>query len=294
MDPLAATQPLPLRLLLDAAVTNVRRHFRAIYLPVAIPVAVASGLMPLAQLLMMRTIGMGARTNDARMMLPGMLVFFAAAVLFGLVYGLGYGALLVASLDALEGRVVSVGRAWLTMLRPKVLGTLILSFLAIALGTLLCILPGIYLGLIFCLAIPVMVGEGLFGTRALGRSAELMRYNPQKDITADPRAKAFLIFFVGALLGYIVSFAIQLPVAVVQQVMVFRGAASGEPADPAALMNSIIWLQVPTSMLGMMAQMAVQLYVSFGLALLFVDIRRRKEGLDLEAAIASIGEPART
>jgi hypothetical protein len=38
----------------------------------------------------------------------------------------------------------------------------------------------------------------------------------------------------------------------------------------------------------MLAQVAVQLYVCFGLVLHYFDVRNRKEGGDLEAAIAGL------
>ena len=54
------------------------------------------------------------------------------------------------------------------------------------------------------------------------------------------------------------------------------------------LMAGLTWVQVPTGALAAMAQAAVQLYVSFGLVLLFFDTRRRKEGSDLESAIEGL------
>jgi hypothetical protein len=152
-----------------------------------------------------------------------------------------------------------------------------------------CILPGVYVTLILCLTLPVIVDEGLGGTRALGRSRALMEYNPQRDFGSDPRLKAFLILLAGVLLGYVLSFVVQLPTIVIQQVVVMRGIASGQRTDPASLAASLIWLHVPTTMISVLIQIAVRLYVSFGIALLFIDVRRRKEGLDLEGAIASLG-----
>ena len=50
----------------------------------------------------------------------------------------------------------------------------------------------------------------------------------------------------------------------------------------------MIWLQAPSNMVGALAQTAVQLYIAFGLTLLYLDIRGRKEGFDLEAGIARL------
>ena len=58
--------------------------------------------------------------------------------------------------------------------------------------------------------------------------------------------------------------------------------------DPAALMEGMLWLQVPTQILAVLGQTAVEVYVVFGLALLFFDVKHRKEGQDLEAAIGAL------
>ncbi len=54
------------------------------------------------------------------------------------------------------------------------------------------------------------------------------------------------------------------------------------------MMDSLLWLQVPGAVLGSLAEVAVTLYLSFGLTLLYFDLRRRKEGDDLEAAVAAL------
>ena len=52
------------------------------------------------------------------------------------------------------------------------------------------------------------------------------------------------------------------------------------------------WLQLPGALVGGMAQTAVALYISFGVALLYTDLRRRSEGSDLEAAIDALAPAA--
>jgi hypothetical protein len=209
-------------------------------------------------------------------------------VVWLVVYYLSYAVLLGAAVDAVAQRPVEMGRAWLAMVRPRTLGTLFLIATATALGFTCCVLPGIYLGLLFSFTVPVMVDEGLFGTTAMRRSADLARYNPQRAFDADPRFKVFVIVFVGFLLGYAISMLVQLPLIVVQQVMMAREIAGGRRMDPAAVMARMSLLQVPAQVLGMLTNTAVHLYVSFGLALLYVDVKRRREGSDLEAAVEQI------
>ena len=53
-------------------------------------------------------------------------------------------------------------------------------------------------------------------------------------------------------------------------------------------MPTWLWLQVPGQFLNALATTAVQLYVCFGIALLFFDARGRKEGSDLRSEIDSM------
>jgi hypothetical protein len=225
---------------------------------------------------------MTERTPDMARVMPLMVALVVGAVVVLVVYLLANGALYVGAMDAAAGRSVSMGRAWRMVARPPIWGTMILSGVAFVAGLMCCILPGLYVGLLFSLVMAVMVEEGLTGTAALRRSAELITYNPRKDVASDPRGKAFLIVFVGMLMSYTLAFVLQLPFAIAQQVYMMRSAAGGGQVDPAAMMMAMTWFQVPANVLGALAQTAVQLYISVGLALLYLDIRGRKEGLDLE------------
>jgi hypothetical protein len=200
----------------------------------------------------------------------------------------GQTALMAAATDALAGRELSMARAWRFALRPRTILTLVLSWLVVAVGFVFCILPGIYLVLLFSVLVPVMLEEGRAWANAMGRTSELMRYNPHRDLGHNPCVRAFLVMLVGALIGYVVSFVAQFPFVAAQWVVMFRNIASGEKADPQAMMAGLLWLQVPAGIMGMLAHVAVQLYVCFGLTLLFFDLKHRKEGGDLEAAIASL------
>ena len=281
-------QPLPLRILLDHAVGVSRRHFRAIYPPVAVPLALAAAAFPVAQAFLMEPMFTMREPPAPSRVLAMSAGFVLALLAFMVVYVFAYGAMYVAVVNAAAGRTVSMRDAWRTVVRPRVWATMLLTWVAFLAGFVCCILPGVYVAILFCLVMPVIVEEGLSGTEALGRSAALVSYNPQKTLAADPRGKAFLIVFVGTLMGYALTFVLQLPFIVAQQVYMIRQAASGEAADPAAMMALMTWLQVPSNVLGTLAQTAVQLYIAFGLALLYFDVRGRKEGFDLEAGIARL------
>ena len=280
------TQPLHLRLLLDEAARVARVHFRRIFPGVAVPLALAGGAVPLAQGVFFKSLAGGAM--DPAALLVGGSAFAVVTFVFWIVYVISYAALIAAAMDAVAGREVSMRRAWLTMARPRVFGTLLLVGMVAMAGMMCCLLPGLYAGLLFSLAVPVMVEEDTFGPAAMRRSAELAKYNPRRRLEEDPRFKVFLIFLVGTLLGYMINMLVQLPAAVAQQFLMMRDVAGGERADPGNIMVTVSWMQVPTNMLSMATSTAVNLYICFGLALLFFDVRGRKEGLDLEAAVARL------
>jgi hypothetical protein len=279
-------EPLSIRSLLDGAVRQARRHWRAIYPAVAIPMALIAASLPFAQGLWLRDFPRaGAAPPDMSRFFTSMGAIFGVSMIFMAVYLLAHAAMTAGAVDAMAGRQVSMGRAWRSILQPRALGTFALVYPAIFIGMMCCVVPGLYLSLLWSLIVPVMVEERRFLIDGLGRSSDLARYNPRRELSADPRVRAFLVYLVGTLVLYAVSFVVQLPFMVVQQVMLFRGMAGGERIDPLTIGERLIWLQVPTSIIASLAQMAVQLVVSFGIALLYFDVRRRKEGRDLEHAV---------
>ena len=279
----SVTEPLPFRLLIDEAMRLTRRHFRQMYLPVAVPVALTQALVPIAQALVYR--GFSTGTPDPTSMIAGMVGFFGVVFVTGIVWGLGYGALLVAATEAQSGAGVSMGRAWLTMVRPRVFGTSLLTGLAMLVGCVLCVLPGVFLMLAFSLAVPVMVAERIYGTTALARAVSIVRQNPEGRFATHPMVKVFLILVIGYVLSSIVGFVVQLPFAIAQQILMFRAAAEGEMTDPMQMMTTMTLLQVPAGVLNALATTVIQIYLSFALTLFYFDLRRRQEGGDLESAI---------
>jgi hypothetical protein len=286
-------QPLTITQLLDEALKASRRHFRRLYLPVAIPVALASALLPLAQVVFFRQVGhLGPGTApDFAHMAPGMIGFALAVLLAVSLMILGNGALMVGAVHAAAGRDVPMADAWRTMLRGRILATLLLASIVTFLGFLLCVIPGIYAFLLLSPLIAVMVEEQVFGWAALRRSRELMRYRPKRSFAGDPSSRAFVVLFVGALLGYALAFLVQLPLFAAQQILVFRNIGTGSRMDPAEMMTLMAWISVPSQMLGTLVQTGVHLYTSFGIVLLYFDVRRQKEGADLETAIRSLSPP---
>jgi hypothetical protein len=78
---------------------------------------------------------------------------------------------------------------------------------------------------------------------------------------------------------------VQMPAMVVNQVMMMRAMSRGEGVDPQAVVRATLWLSIPAGVLAALAQLAVQLYVDFATAHLYLDQVRRKEGIDLGDAL---------
>jgi hypothetical protein len=281
--------PLPFTQVLDEALRLSRRHWRTILVPVAIPLATAAGLMPLMQGLMYRTMSGDNAIPDLRTMFGALGGFILATLLFLVVYFWAHFALFVAAAEAAAGRTPSMSRAWLFPLRLPALGTYLLWLLAVAVGLVLCCAPGIYVWMIFGLFVPVMVLESRFGPDALRRSVALTTYNPTGAFTADPRVKVFAVGAASWLVGLALTMVVQLPMMAVQQLYMLHAMSNGADKNPGAMLANMAWLQVPSQMVGVAIQTLTQLFLAFGMALLYFDSRNRKEGTDLETAIAELG-----
>ncbi len=271
--------PMPFRLLLDEAIRQARRHFRSIYPSAAIPVAILAASISVAQAFWASRFIRSAGTPPSPWN-PETIVLTLAYMALLIV---AYNAMQVAAIDALSGRQVSMKRAWRFTVQGRVLGTLLLWYVATLASVLCCCFPVLYVAPLLSFVPPVMVDEGAFGTRALSRSAELTRYNPAGRFLDNPLVKVFLLMVVGILLSYVVGLLVSLPFQIPMWIDMFRSAARGE--EMAQNLPAWMWLQVPGQFLNALATTAVHLYVCFGIALLFFDARGRKEGSDLRSEI---------
>jgi hypothetical protein len=283
------TGPMPFTLLLDEAMKRVRRHFRTIYPTVAIPLALLAGATGVFQALWFERLvdEIGADGPPPVLSIETILL----GVLQGFLLVVAMMALQKAAVDSVAGRPIDMKAAWRFAIRPAVLGTLILQFLAVVASALACFFPVLYVGPLLSLTAPVMVAEQVFGPRALSRSAELTRYNPQGRFFETPLVKAFVLMLVTVMISYAVTLVVTLPFQIPLLIDIFRQAASGE--EPAmGKMAKWIWIQIPSQILQMLATVAVYCYSSFGFALLFFDARGRKEGTDLASEIDSVFGPS--
>ena len=281
--------PLPLRVLIDEAVRRLRRDFSALFPGIALPLAFLS--VPITFFYFKRVSSLASFSSGS----PAVSEMLAAIGGLGLTFvGViavqyaAWGACILATMNAATGRPIDITKSWLWFLRPRVIGTVLLTFLCVLAGSLFCLVPGIYLAFLFSFVAPVMAEEGRYGVAALKRSAELLHFNLRHRVGDNPIVKAFLLAMVAWILASAVSMLFQVPFAVVQQILLIRKASTGEAPDPAAMMEEMAWFQIPGAALGSMTNAALYLYVNLGLALLFLDVRRRREGEDLDAVLQEL------
>lgn len=292
------TDTLPFRVLLDQAMVWTRRHLRSIVLPLAVPLALLhAGLGAVQAGFLQVTLDPESAASAAAGGLGCGMV--ALTLLVVLASYLVYSAACAAAVDAVAGRAVAPWTSLRFVLTPAVFGTLVLAGLVLGASYLCCVVPVFVVAPLLSLTVPAMVEEDRRGVSALGRSSELIRYNPQRRFLANPLTKAFVLLLVTFLISMLVTLITSAPFQIAQQWLMLRDMGL---ADEASMPPTwALWLQVPGAALGSFVSTGVGLYAGFGVALLFFDLRKRKEGLDLEAAIAELdreragapGEPGR-
>jgi hypothetical protein len=281
--------PMPTLLLLDEGLRLTRAHLRAIFPAVGVPVAVAATLAGVVQAIDVQSLFKGGTPSPTLFWTPQILL---VAVLLGLLSAVAYVAGQVAALDALAARPVDMRRAWRFAVRPAVWGTLLLSFLATLISFLFCVLPVFFVAPLLALAVPVMAEEARFGFGALSRSAELAMFNPSRRLMEHPIVKVLLLMVVSTLISYVAGLLVALPFQIPMFIDVFRKALAGNQ-DITGVMARWIWLQIPAQFLSSLARTAIYIYTAFGMALIYADVRSRKEGIDLQPEIDALF-PARS
>jgi hypothetical protein len=82
---------------------------------------------------------------------------------------------------------------------------------------------------------------------------------------------------------------VQLPFVLAQQVIIWRNAGEGAGQDPVALRAGLLWMQLPATVAGALAEAAVMVQVCFTLAALYAGVRRRAEGREPSLSTGSAG-----
>ena len=266
-------RPLSVGEILDRTFTLYRQHFLLFLGISAIPHAIL--LIPnVAQVFF--TIPSRISLEGGQRLTPAFGVTTVVFVLIGailgvIVYLLSQGAAVTAVSELYMGRQITISESF-RRVRSE-LGNLflvmLLSGLAVFAGFILLIIPGIYLMCRLLVCIPVALIENLSPTTALERSFEL---------TKDSAGRAFLIL----LLYFALTYAAVILLAMPFQMMVAFTVAKHNPE----MMR--LWL-VLGQIGATTATVLVQPVLIIASAIMYYDLRVRKEAFDLQMMMSPAG-----
>jgi hypothetical protein len=159
------------------------------------------------------------------------------------------------------------------------LGSVILAGLITFLGTLLCIIPGIYLGVLYAFVSQVVVLESLSGTDALSRS---------KHLVTGFWWRVFGVIF---LIQFVLGMVSGLVGVLLAMVFPYQEMVRGPDLFPVAASFNYPRYAVHT-IVGDLISVLFSAYLAVCTTLLYLDLRIRKEGFDLEMAAQNASQPS--
>ena len=259
-------QPLTLGQLLDRTFTLYRNHF-ALFIGIAgIPMLTIFAIMfaggALAGLA-------GVATGDIAGFLLGFLVvFIAGAIAYLVAYAFALGATVHAVSEITLGRAPTVKDS-LRRVRGSIgtiVGAVIMVYMAVGVGFLFFIIPGVLLLLATCLTIPAIVVEDAGASDGISRSMKLMK---------DGWGRAFVIFALSFFLSMVASTIFEFPFAIATGFVEATGAAA----------LTLTFLTQIGSIIGAVLAFPIS---TIAFALLYFDMRVRKEAFDLQVMMAAL------
>jgi hypothetical protein len=169
----------------------------------------------------------------------------------------------------------------------SLLGSVILAGLITFLGFLAFCIPGIYLGVLYSFVSQVVVLENLSGMNALNRSKQLVSGHWGRVFGV-----IFLIQIVIAVIGNLITFALG-KVLPFQEIVPVAG---GGPFQYVVTYTSYPNYHINIGVVALV-NVVLSAYLAICITLLYLDLRIRKEGFDLEMAargqtVAPEGGPA--
>jgi hypothetical protein len=247
--------------LLDRTFFFYRRHFLLFVGIAALPsvIALAFGLST-------AFVGAGAGALFA------VTSVLALAFVYLVTTALAQGATVVAVSQILLGRETNVAEAFGSIWSR--IGELLILMLnmgvRIMLGFLLFIVPGVVLALMYALAVPVAVLEGKGISDSLSRSAEL---------TKGHRWRILLIYVLLTVLVSIVTMLWYVPATIA--VALTAGVRNGQFP---------LWVQVAFQFGDFVTRSVLGPIMTIAIALVYYDVRVRKEAFDLEHMMQQIDQ----
>ncbi len=177
------------------------------------------------------------------------------------------GALAISLVDAYIGQPLD----WRESLRAAVgrLGALlwvaILVGVGVTIGFILLFVPGVWLAVAWTVAVPALMFERVSGFKALSRSFELVRGR-------------WWATFAELLCAVIMLFVVVFVVA-----LIFRGIETGLSVNSIGPWLALNWLG------SMIADLISFPFIAAVIAVVYIDLRVRKEALDLELLAGTLG-----
>jgi hypothetical protein len=184
----------------------------------------------------------------------------------------GTAAILHIIMQEYKGETASIGQAFsfaLTRFLTLLLASLLVG-LIVMLGMLLCCIPGIYFAITYAFVGQVVVLERLGAGDALGRS---------KSLIEGHRWRVFGVLMLIGVANLIVAMMIQTSLGLAlppQEIIPLEGGGQRVQFHP---VNQAI-----TSLVSQLVAIVFSTYIAVCTTLLYLDLRIRKEGYDLELA----------
>lgn len=230
------------------------RNFTTFFVLSLVLVGLPTGVYAFVQGLL---IGPDAGTFNADLILWGVLGALVTVVTAAILQG----SLIYATVQDMNGAKPSIGESLATGLRAflPIIAVSILFGLAVALGFLLLIVPGVMLIVAWIVAVPALVADrtGIMG--AFGRS---------RDLTRGNRWRVFGLLII----AWIATVVFSLVLGAVTGVSVLAAASDGDSIQRAAFSPLNIGITV-------LSQTITYMVTSTGVAVLYVELRRAREGL---------------
>ncbi|GHF77210.1 hypothetical protein FHX82_005945 [Amycolatopsis bartoniae] len=271
-------RPLSVGEILDGAVTTMRRH-PALVFGVSAVVAVVAGVLDFAvsywavgDISTVQQLGPAATQEEAMRWFGHLLGRLAASLGLSLLISLLIRTFLAGFITVVVGRAVLgrpvTFREALTELRPRLLpllGLTVLVTIIVMIASVFLVIPGIWLWTLLSLAAPALVLEQ-------SRIGESMRRS--RRLVSGSWWRVFGILVLTAIAAWIISTIIEIPF----------GVGVGLSSDPTQAVNQSAGSLLLSSLGGVIAETIVGPFTAAATALLYIDQRMRKEGMDIQLA----------
>lgn len=271
--------------LADRVVRPTLRCFARMVWPIAVPMIALSVFMLGMQSTFLKAVETGEFDQGLGAGLIGMVLTLFFALLWSM---LCLWAVSIAAVDLLEGRPASFWRALGQVFRPRVFWTLLLSLIIHTVAMVFCLVPMLFTVPLLFILVPVMVHEELYGMDAVKRSIELVRFNATGRWADSGFIYAAGLLFVGWAISTAIGMVVQLPFMIYQQYYIWSETLSGRQIDMVELTEKLSPIQIPVQMVNVFSQLLGWFYWAIAAVALYLEIRRRREGQDLETAIPQI------